>query len=268
MLVEFIDIGQSLVIGKTKPGSVQFGPKVSKGAKIVFYGKGNPRRLAQIGFIQRSQWCHHGCRGIQHQLKVPEFTETGGSQSNPFTVSESYTITNSGTDVWTDAASDPINDLLVWRRLVLRHFGQAPTDVYLGNGAGKAFINNTKVKDLFNKWNINLGTISPTATDNMIHYGFIQSIGMSVHSVNEFFIDPNDLVEKEMLDDGRCLLLTNGYRAARYYGAIQVVDGLIGVPRFPMSWIEKDPSVRWVQLHSAALPCIEQPDGVLTATVI
>lgn len=195
-------------------------------------------------------------------------TGEGVARTIEFDFESDHLVTLSGTDLWTHADSDPINDLLVWRRRVLRHYGYAPTDVYLGNGAAKAFLANTKVRALFNLWNIDPGKIAPSVADNMIHYGYIQAIGMSVHNINEFFIDPADGVEKEMLDDGRCLLMTQGLRAARYYGAIQVVDGLVAVPRFPMSWIEKDPSVRWVQLHSAALPAIEQPDAILSATVI
>lgn len=213
---------------------------------------------------RREEWMM--TRGLQDG----KFTVSGDGDTRDleFDYDSTHKVTNSGTDVWTDAASDPINDLLTWRRLVLKHYGKAPTDFYLGNGAAKAFINNTKVKALFNLWNINPGQIQPTVADNMIHYGYIQAIGMSGHVVNEWFIDPNDGVEKEFIDDARCLLLTRGARGTKYYGAIQLVDNLVSVARFPWSWVEKDPSVRWVQLHSASMPCIEEPDSVLTATVI
>jgi hypothetical protein len=167
-----------------------------------------------------------------------------------------------------DSISDPIRDLLNWRRLVLRDSGMAPTDVILGNDAALAFLNHPRVKDWFNRWNFVPGTITVSAVGNVIDYGFLSFIGMRLYTLNEWFIDPDDGLEYEMLDGDTVLLLTRGARTTRLYGAIQDLDGLVGVPRFPKTWTDNDPSVRWAQLHSAPLPAINQPDAFFTSVVI
>lgn len=164
--------------------------------------------------------------------------------------------------------SDPINDLLTWRRLVLRDSGMAPTDCVLGNNAAMAFLNHPLVRDWFNRWNFIPGQINVAAVGNVIEYGFIPALGMRLYTVNEWFIDPADDLEYEMLDPNKVLLLNRAARTARLYGAIQDLDGLVGVPRFPKSWIDNDPSVRWAQLQSAPLPVINQPDAFFVATVV
>lgn len=192
----------------------------------------------------------------------------GDSRTIEFDFDSNHLVTLSGTALWSDPLSDPINNLLTWRRLVLRDSGMAPTDCVLGNDAAMAFLNHAKVKDWFNRWNFIPGEIKINAVGNVIEYGFIPALGMRLYTVNEFFIDPSDLVEKEMLDVGKVLLLNRAAKTARLYGAIQVVDGLVGVPRFPMTWLKEDPSVRWAQLHSAPLPVVKQPDAFLSAIVL
>lgn len=192
----------------------------------------------------------------------------GDSRTIDFDFDAGHIEALTGTDAWDDAASDPIKDLLTWRRIVGRDSGIFPTDVIMGNDAAESFRNHAKVQALFDKFNIFPGEIRIAAQGNVISYGFIAILGMNVYTINEFFIDPDDDTEKEMVDAKNVILLSRNARMARYYGAIQVVEGLVGVPRFPMSWETKDPSARWVQLHSAPLPTIEQPDAVFTAQVL
>lgn len=192
----------------------------------------------------------------------------GDLRTIEFDYDANHLVTLSGTDLWSNSASDPINNLLTWRRLTLRDSGLAPTDCVLGNDAAMTFLNHAKVKDWFNRWNFFPGEIKISAVGNVIEYGFIPALGMRLYTVNEFFIDPDDSTEKEMLDASKVLLLNRAAKTKRLYGAIQVIDGLVGVPRFPKSWVKEDPSVRWVQLHSAPLPVVQQPDAFLAATVL
>lgn len=175
-------------------------------------------------------------------------------------------------DAWnatgTGYRSDPINDLMTWRLRVLQDSGMAPTDVVLGRNAASAFLNHPLVKDWFNRWNFIPGQINIVASGNTIEYGFIPALGMRLYTVSEWFIDPTDGLEYEMLDANKVLLLNRAAKTTRLYGAIYDLDGLVGVPRFPKSWTDNDPSVRWAQLHSAPLPVINQPDAFFVATVV
>lgn len=173
-----------------------------------------------------------------------------------------------GTDVWDNAASDPIADLLEWRLIVLRDSGRAPDVCIMGDSVAQAFLKHAKVQDLFNKWNVHPGEIDITASGNVISYGYIKMLGMSIYTLNEFFIDPADSVEKQMFHAKKLVMTHSGARRARYYGAIENVDALVGISRFPSSWTTKNPSARFVMLESAPLPVIEQPDAHFSAQVL
>lgn len=192
----------------------------------------------------------------------------GDSRTIEFDFDADHLEALTGTDAWSHADSDPIADLLEWRLLVLKNSGMAPTDCIMGDAAAAAFRNHAKVQAMFDKWNITPGEIRIAAQGNIISYGFINIIGMNVYTLNEFFIDPTDDTEKQMLDSKNVLLIARQARRAKYYGAIQNVDGLIGVPRFPSTWTTKNPSARFCMLESAPLPTIEQPDGHFSAQVL
>lgn len=176
-------------------------------------------------------------------------------------------------DAWnatgTGYRSDPITDLMTWRRLVQRDSGVAPTDVVMGNNAAAAFLDHPKVRDWFNRWNFIPGQIAQTVNNNVINYGFLSFIGMNFYTVNEFFIDPADGLEYEMLDPNKVLLLNRTAGSTEVlYGAIHDLGSLNATPRYMKTWIDNDPSARWIQMHSAPLPVINKPDAFFVATVI
>lgn len=192
----------------------------------------------------------------------------GVSRTEDFDFDANHTEALLTVDQWDETTADPIADLLRWRKTVLRDYGYAATDVVFGESAASAFLNHPTVQDWFNKWNFVPGQIRPDARQNIISYGFIPALGMSLHQVTEFFIDPADGSEKEMVDANRVLLLTRGMRATQYYGAIMHMNALVGMKRFPHSYLTDDPSMRWVQLHSAPLMVPNEADAIFTATVI
>lgn len=213
---------------------------------------------------RREEWMalrilQHGTLRIQGE---------GVDRTVDFDFDPDHKETLTGTDAWDDPDSDPIRDLLMWRLMVLRDYGRAPQDCILGNDAAFAFLNHPKVKDWFNRWNFFVGKLDVNIAENVLNLGYVQMLGMTLFSVNEWFIDPIDGQEREMLDGNRVMLISRGFRARRLYGAIHVVDSMAPVPRFPKSWVTQDPSARWIQLHSAPLPAVMEPDAIFTATVL
>ena len=74
--------------------------------------------------------------------------------------------------------------------------------------------------------------------------------------------------EKPLMPVDKVLMGNPAARTQRQYGAIQDLDALASVPRFPSSWIKKDPSARFVMLQSVPLPSLHQVDAFLCADVL
>jgi hypothetical protein len=209
-------------------------------------------------------------------LQTGEITivsEGDDARTVEFDFDPDHIVTLTNLDAWNATGagyrSNPIQDLIDWRKLVMRDSGVAPTDVILGNNAATAFLNHPVVRDWFNRLNFIPGQIKPTVSENVINYGFLSFIGMNLYTVNEFFIDPADGLEYEMLDPNKVLMLSNTAGAtAVLYGAIHDLGSLQAVPRFMKTWVDNDPSARWIQMHSAPLPVINQPDAFFVATVV
>lgn len=174
-----------------------------------------------------------------------------------------------GADKWDQATSDPMQNMRTWRRLIRQDCGMNPTDVIMGSSAYDAFLSNPEVKDHFNKWWMSFGIISPTPDDKGVtHVGFIKELGMNFWAYDEWYIDNADSTEKQMISSGSIVIVVRGARAGRHYAAIQDLKANFAVPRFPKSWEEEDPSIRWVMLQSAPLLAFHQVDALFCATVV
>lgn len=178
-----------------------------------------------------------------------------------------------GDDAWNSATSNPISWLKIWRRKLQQDSGMLPTDVVLGHAASDALVNNPNVQNKFNKWWMNFGQFDVRPVDeHVVYLGRIQELGMDFWEYSEYFIDPADGIEKDLINPNACILATRKGRTGRHYGAIQDVESsgyttTNPTPYYPKSWVEKDPSERIVQVQSAPLVAIHQPDAYLCALV-
>jgi len=179
----------------------------------------------------------------------------------------------SGGALWSASTSKPMDDMKGWRRLIVKDSGMAPTDCILSPNVVDAFLDNVQVKDHFNKWWMNFGTISVQNAPNdegVIFLGRIAELNMNFWSYEEWYIDPADGVEKPMIPDNLVVFTSRNARSARHYGVIQDVENeqLAAVARYPRSWIEKQPSGRIVELQSAPALAFHQVDAHLVADVL
>jgi hypothetical protein len=181
----------------------------------------------------------------------------------------------SGTALWSDHAnSTPLTNLRTWKRLLGQDSGINPTDVIMSTDVYDHFLLNTKevsgVGKLFDMNRILLGQIEPKDMGNGVSYiGRITEIGVDLWTYEEWYVDENDKdTEKPMIPSGKLIMTNPIIRTSRSYGAIKDLKSLAAVPRFPKSWEEEDPSVRFLLLQSAPLPQLQEVDGVLCATVL
>jgi hypothetical protein len=176
----------------------------------------------------------------------------------------------SGTALWSDTTnSDPIADLKRWRLAVIKESGITPDRVVMASDVVDAFVNHSKVKDIMDSRRIILGQINPSTLPNGVTFiGSISSLGLDIYSYDEWYLD-EDGTEKPMVPDGAVLLASTSARFDLLYGAyIDMEMGTMDLPRIPRSWVEKDPSIRWVQMVSRPLPVPQQIDSLYVATVL
>jgi len=176
----------------------------------------------------------------------------------------------SGTDLWSNSSAEPLEQLRVWKRQMLQSCGKQPDKVIMGSDAIDAFLKHTNVEQALDTRRINLGNIEPVEkADGVTLYGRIKDVGLDIYTYSEWYVDPETGVENQMVDAKKIILIATSGRFAIHYGAIQDLKaGNAAVARFPKSWENDDPSVRYIMVQSAPLLALHQPDAVICPTVL
>lgn len=174
--------------------------------------------------------------------------------------------------IWSNSSSDPLKDIRTWARVIEDDCGLVSDICVMGFDAVEAFLGHTKVQKFMDMRRVDAGEIKPNLLPNGASFvGTLRLPGLiiDIYSYNESYLDDTD-TKQYFVPVGKIWMGSTRARAARHYGAIQDVEftELVPVRWFPKSWTEKDPSVQWLLLQSAALPCLHQVDGFLSATVL
>lgn len=178
------------------------------------------------------------------------------------------TVPLSSPNCWSDSGINPLNDLQDWSLLVLQKSGTSPVDVVMTTDVWKVFRENSFVKARWNTLNefrapLDMGAVSQTGGTLK---GNID--GFNIYVYADWYIDDNG-TEQPMLPTGTVLLLSPQVDGVRAYGAIRDEEaGYQPVPYYAKSWVEKDPSVRYLLMQSAPLVVPYRPDASLAATVL
>lgn len=182
--------------------------------------------------------------------------------------SHTVDLTATGKTAWDATGANPLEDLRTWRRLNLKDSGVASNIIIMGSDAVDIFLENSEVKSALDNRKFDIGSLVMEAQELGVTYvGRIE--GMDIYSYDEWYIDPATGTEGAIVPEKKVLVGSTFARCERVYGAIRDVEaGLAAVARFPKTWVENDPSVRWLQLHSAPLLVPVQVDAFTVATVL
>lgn len=173
--------------------------------------------------------------------------------------------------LWGDPAAKPIDNLRAWSQLALQSQGVMLTDVIMSPDAFAAFAANETVQARLDMYrsigappslNLNL-----PVTEGGVYMGTIDTF--NIWQYMAWYVDPADGVEKTILPAGTVLMTSPAIQGVRAYGAIRDEEaGLQAAPYFSKSWIEPDPSVRFLMLQSAPLLVPYRPNASLKAKVL
>jgi hypothetical protein len=176
---------------------------------------------------------------------------------------------------WTPAniaaeTASPTTDLDNWATLVLKKSGAVVTDVVFTTKSWQAFTKDPVLKTA--NWYPGQG-----GAGNSIQLGTQVQRGAVSKGVwgqyrlwlyNDWYIDPEDGVEKPMIPDGGVVLTGPDLQGTRAFGAIMDPDFNYGAMAYaPKSWVEKDPAQRLVLMQSSPVVIPSRANGALFAQV-
>lgn len=183
--------------------------------------------------------------------------------------------TLTGSVMWNGADADPLVDLARWRKTCIQSSGISPDIAILASNVADIFMNNPKLLKLLDNRRVVLGQINPHELPNGVTYiGYIGgNVNMDLYTYDEWYLDDEDGAEHAMVPDGKVLIASTKARLTRAYGAyIDVTDGgsftVNAVPRYPRTYVEKDPPARYLQVCSRPLLIPHQIDSYYVATVL
>lgn len=180
--------------------------------------------------------------------------------------------------LWTAEGADPIADLRKYKRRATKKSGRTANACVMSEEAADAFLDNAKVREKLNTRRVDLGMIRPEQLpDGVTYLGYLNDPGLDLYAYDEWFTpdgeeDDSGLEDEPMIPVGGLIVGPTTSRNSMLYGAIQDVEaiegGLFDVDRYPKSWTEKDPGVRWLMMQSAPIPGFHEPDAFVYAKVV
>lgn len=187
--------------------------------------------------------------------------------------------TLSGTDLWSNEASDPIAYIEQASLKCQQEGYRTPNVCIMANDVATAFLNHPKVRALLDIQRIEYAILAPKELPENVRYiGTIPKLNLSFYEYNEWYLDdwtnPAEPAEKPLVPAGTLVLASSNARFSIYYGAVILVDEstkefvTLEGTRVPDSWITKNPAQRFLRLTSRPLPVAHEVDSWFVAKVL
>ena len=164
---------------------------------------------------------------------------------------------------WTEAGGKPVDDIRTWKRLVEQALGYSTNIAIAGCDAVDALLGNAQVQNLLDNRRISIGQLSIEQPQ------FIGTIsGVDIFEYNAGY--DVDGTYTPFIPADKFVLIATEARFVLHYGLIIDLEAGVQVakPFFSKSWMEKDPSARWLLVESRPLPVPGEPEAIVYADVV
>lgn len=163
----------------------------------------------------------------------------------------SQIVTLSGSSLFTDASSSPMDTFIKIRKERVDAGGKAPDRLVLGAELYSVYMNHPETKDMFNDRRIDRGSLKPEMLEEgVIYIGYIPEIKTDVYMYDETYIDETETTQYLLNPKGFIYGSTKA-EGKVVYGCIKDLKALYATKVFVKSWEVEDPSVRYVLMQSA-----------------
>ncbi len=176
------------------------------------------------------------------------------------------TIPLTTTARWGETGVEPLDDVTDWSMLVTQKSGAKANTLIMDAKAFKLFSASAKVQKLLDRFR-GRDALNATVTGEGGRYmGNIGDFDIWVYA--GWYEDPETLTLTPYLPDYTVIVTGPDLEGTRTYGAIKDEEsGYQALPYFTKSWVEKDPSVRYLLMQSAPLPVPYRINASFGATV-
>lgn len=177
----------------------------------------------------------------------------------------------SGSATWDSSGVNPVDDLEDWAITLQDKSGVVAKTVVMDPQAWKIFRSNTTVQKYLDirRGTNNTINIDPQIISESEKARYAGSIGdFAIWVYNDTYVDDKGATCKLLPEKTVILGSREGLEGTRCYGAIHDEKANWTAQRyFTKSWIEEDPSVRWLLLQSAPLVVPYRPNASMCVTV-
>lgn len=204
-------------------------------------------------------------------LRTGAVTVTGDqypTQNVDFQRDAALTVVAAGAAAWDQAGVHPLDDLQDWSQLVLQKSGAMPRDVVMTVDVWKVFRAHADIKDRLDirRAEGNAANLGAQMEEGGTYMGNID--GFNIYVYAGWYVDDAGS-EVPILPAGTVILSGQQLEGVRAFGAIRDHDaGFVPEPYYPKSWVEPDPSVRYLLMQSAPLIVPFRVNAGLAATVL
>lgn len=194
----------------------------------------------------------------------------GVDTSIDFGIPAANKITLGGGDLWSAGTSTPYNDLKDWKRQGRKASGTNIDVVVMGREAVDALLDNDEFQKKLDTRRLDLGSIKPEDKGNGVTFvGDVKSLGLEIWAYDEWYIDPETLIETELVPSKEIMMTSKSAMRKLHYGVIKDLKSKFNTKRFAKSWEDNtDVSERYLMVQSAPLCVPHQVDAIINATVL
>lgn len=214
---------------------------------------------------RRLEWM--ACQAM-YDGKVTVVGEDYPSQLVDFGRNAGHTVVKGAGTKWSDAGISPLDDLQTWSDTMVKNTGVGLTEVTMTVDVWKIFRVNADVKSRLDRWRGN-STLQADAVqrEGRVFMGMVDQFAIYVYS--GWFVDPTSGTETAMLPAGTVIGAGGqAVEGVQHFGAIMDHDVLQAMAYYPKSWLDNDPSVRYLLMQSAPLPVPYRVNATFRATVL
>lgn len=168
---------------------------------------------------------------------------------------------------WGETGTKPLDDLQDWSDAMVKHSGVALTEVTMTIDAWKIFRADADVKSRLDRFRGN-STMQADAhqREGQVFQGMVDQF--AIYTYSGWGINPANNTETAHLPAHTVLGCGgNMVEGVRHFGAILDHDALTAEAYFAKSWLEQDPSIRYLLMQSAPLLVPYRVNATFRATV-
>ncbi len=203
-------------------------------------------------------------------LRTGAVTVTGDqypTQNVNFGRNASLSVTLSGATRWGQSGVEPLDDLQDWSQTALKVSGAMLRDVIMTVDVWKIFKKDPQVEKQLDRFRGNSTLVADAQLEEGgVFMGVVEGFNIFVYA--GWYVDENG-VEQPIIPDGTVLLAGMQMRGVRAFGAIRDEEaGYQAIPIYSKSWVEKDPSVRYLLSQSAPLVVPSRVNASFAASVL